>query len=362
MYNLFTKRFTASNSVVKPPAFELIKRTYQREIASIVNYYQSRVFTVKSNHLLCRVLTSAGVPMQYELDRFVEVALTRSPYVAKYFNFTSELSAGKIHDGVFYGPGNQEIILYRDGYFSPSLAMANWKHIRAVKVLKHPVSDLGLMLPNGMANSTDKGLCTVSVNLPLLMVQYRGFVMEQNARLSTGAEGLLGVSHFVHMYVLPNMMHSHMELVILNRLTNLFYGAPMGDRLKKHPFPIVDYGDKLDGVLRLVLKQITNSKMMYFSTLKNIPSIGKEDLQDALLMPDLALTRQVWWALLVTRLDTMKFLIDVGRKNGVANNGVYVNRLKTDIKRISHENLLQTVLPEDTAYDIAQTFESIMAL
>lgn len=362
MYQLFTKVFESNNAVIRPPEFELIRRTYQAQLLNILQYYHSRVYAVRSNHLLCRLLTTASIPVHYTVEQYLEVAYTRSPYVAKHFNFTSEINYGKIQPSVFYGESNMEIIVYNEDYFDAHEVIKDWQNIEAVRVLEHPFSDLGLLLPTGIEHSTDHGLVTMSINIPLLLLQYRCFLLEQMHKSGLNDTSLLGVSHFVHMYVLPNILHSHLQLCIVNRLVNLFYGAPMGEALKHHPFPIINYGDKIDKVLTTIVKRLEKTKMLYFSMLKNIPSVEYNDSQEALLMPDIAKTRQVWWALLVTRLRLMKFLLDVGDEQGLAMNRSFVNKLRNDLKRLLDENMLKSMLPKDMYFDIDIAIQQILKL
>ena len=362
MQKLFTKRFDSTNSVIKPPAFELIRRIYQRQIDTITDYYHSRVIGVPSNHLLCRLLTTANVPFQYDVDRYMEAAYARSPYVGKYFNLTSEINYGRFNDGVFYGPGNDELLLYDESYFNPYDALLQWKTLSPVKVLEHPISDFGLKLPDGRSNSTATGLSVVSIDIPLLLLQYRGFVMEQYGRIIGGEAGQLATSHFVHMYVLPGMIKSHIDLVIMNRLKNLYYGAPMSQATTKHPFQVIDYGSRVDRVLLDVLKHIENKSTLYSTSLKSIPSVYGQDMQDALMVPDMSPTRQVWWALILTRLSTASFLLDVGGKEGVRSNGDYLNKYQLIIKQLERDSVLASVLPSERRHDTLATFEEILTL
>jgi hypothetical protein len=362
LYNLFTERSSEYAQTIKAPGFDLIKRIYQRELNTIVSYYNSRVYAVKSNHILCRLLTIATIPLQYDLDRYVEIAYARSPYVAKHFNFTSEISFGKTLEGAFYGPGNEEIVIYNEEYFDRHDTLSNWKQASPIKVLNHNVSDLGLMLPNGLENSTGKGLCVISVNIPMLLVQYRGFMAEQATRIEDGTLGQLGVAHFVHMYVLPCMLKSHLDLVLLNRLKNLFYGAPMSEALKKHPFLVVDYSDKIDLSFEYLIKHLKDVKRYYTNTLATIPGIFEEDITATLEMPNLAPTIQVWWALIVTRLDTMKFLIDLGGETSIAINRGLVTKLKFSLMQVVRSRVLPSKLSQDLYYEIDATIKEILEL
>lgn len=361
MYDLFTQRFDSNNSVIRPPAFELIRRIYQRETETIIEYYNDRVFTVRSNHLLCRLLTTASVPFYYDLDRYTQAAYARSPYIAKYFNFTSDINYGKFFDGVFYGEGCSELILSYEEYFNPYEAIQNWKNLSPVTVIEHPVSDLALNLPDGKDNSTAKGLVVVSINVPMLLVQYRGFVTQQLGRVQSGNPSLLDIAHFVHMYVLPGMMKSHIEIVILNRMKNLYYGAPMSDALDKHAFAVVNYSDKIDRVLEDIIDHVSDRQILYNSLLKNIPCIWHRDMQEFLLMPDIAPTRQAWWALILSRLSTVKFLFDIGGEEARRVNSSLLNRMRIDAKRLDRESILASQLPEDLFYEFQTMIDEIVA-
>lgn len=357
MYNLFTKKVDSNNSVIRPAGFDLVRRIYQRELATIKDYYNNRVFAVKSNHLLCRMLTTGYVPVEYTLDRFLEATYARSAYIGKYFNLTSELGYGRTFDGDFYGPGCDEIIIYNEEYFNPFDSAINWKDLQPVRVLEHPVSDFGLLLPNGAEHNTGKGLVAISINVPMLLFMYRGFLLSRNL---LNSEQVLGAEHFVYMYVLPGMMETHTDIVLLNRLKNLFYAAPMTQSTKRHAFPITDYSSRIDHVNTDIIKHLEGTSRLYTQYLKCIPSIVNEDMQETLIMPDMAKTRQVWWSLMMSRLSTMKFLIDLGGERGCDANGIYIHKLQLDIRQIRRENVLDSVLPIDLAYDTEQIFDEIV--
>lgn len=356
MYQIFTKRYEVSGSIISPPGFELIQRTLENSISKITNYFRSRVFAVKSNHLLCRILDTGLVPTSYSDERFLQALYARSIYVSKYYNLTSSVNYGKMFKGVFYN-GCDEIILYTEEYYNPDI-LEDWKNIQAVRVLDHPVSNMGLLLPDGNINNSESGLAVIEINIPLLISQYRCFL---NSRLVDDNNSLLGVTHFVHMFVLPNMLYSHIELVILNRLMNLFYGAPMGEALKHLPFPVIDYSNKTDVVLTIVKNRLKSMNSNYPTMLMNIPSVYSSDMEVGLTMPDIALTRQAWWALLLSRLRAMEFLIDISSK-AIGNNKSLINTLKIDVKRLSRDNPIQTIIPKDMYYDIMQTFTKILRL
>jgi len=365
MYSIFSTIDTDNSAISIPSEYNQIRDTYQNEVNSIINYYNNRVFSVKSNHVLCKLLNLSTPSITYTIERYMQIADTRSPYIGKIFNFTSEINVGKFHKGIFYGPDVEEIIYSTSEYINPFELIPNWKKIEAVKVLYHPFSNMNLLLPNGFKHSTEKGTAFIGINIELLLLQYRCFMIEQNNKLANQAGNdvsILSHRHFVHMYVLPNMIKSHIDMVLLNRLMNIFYGAPMGGDIKKHPFHISDYSNKLDNVLELVIKRLKNNSRPYQHLLKNIPSVFNKNMQVSLVMPDMAQTRQVWWSLVLSRIKIMKFLIDIGGVAGIRNNRMHINKLQVTIKHLIEENVIEAMLPTDLYFDTIETLKDILKI
>lgn len=352
MYQLFTEIDESNTGLIRPPGFDLIKRTLELEVYTITSYYHDRVYAINNDHILSRIINTAFVPFDYTLDRYIEAASARAPYIAKLYNLTSTIHGGNIFDGIFYGKGNNEIILYSEEYFNPQDALQNWKQLQPVKVLEHPVSNSRLLVPDGKDHNSEKGLCVIAVDIVLLLIQFRGFMMEQLAKKSSEDKGLLEINHFVRMYVIPNMLYSHVDIMLFNRMYNLYYGAPMGSAMDKYPFSLIDYSSRIDKVMVEILRRVRNKSIKYSTILKMVPTIYSENSHEALQMPDYPRTRQIWWALFLTRFREIKFLLDVGGVKGINSNRHLINQLGIDIKRLLSENVMKMYLTEDQYYDI----------
>lgn len=360
MFQLFTKEQTVAYGIALQPEMEYIRRSYLRELLHLEDYYHNRVYAVKSNHLLNQLLIHTTAPFDYTPDKFVEVVRSRAPYVAKSFQLTSELEAGKLHDGVFYGPGSPEVIFSEDSYFDPYLVAKHWKNAVAVRPLLHPRSDMKLLFPNGKAVTNETGLSFVSINLPLLVFQHRCFMAEQMAKPDDGTR--LGSSHFLHMYVLPNLMYQSTDLSVLNRCMNLYYGAPMGVPTFKHAFRIADLTDKLNRALNKLLDSMSNVSMPYAAMLETIPAIRHKSMLPVLSLPEFPPTRQVWWAMVMSRLPVMKFLIDLGGDKGISRNRGEIVQLQRVIRRLQNEHVLESELTVDLHHDTKLVLDSIMQI
>lgn len=361
MYNLFKDVYAPKRNVTLPPELDYIKNTYLSQILTVEKYYHNRVYAVKNHHLLVRLLNNLTTPMAYDLEQYVRVNDTRAVYMGKSLGFTSSLSKGEVFNGVFYGPGISEYIIYNDDYFNPIDAHNDWHNVCAVKVLDHPKTDLGILLPNGRSMSYGEGIAVISININLLAVQYRAFCLDQYRRAGdTGS--MLGATHFVHMYVLPNMLYSHVDIAIFNRLMALYYGAPIAKPNLKHAFSIHDYSDKIDNLLVKVIKNIKAAPMSYKDMLRDIPAISQTNMLDALILPDVAETVQIHWLIILTRLRYFKLLVDVGGVEGVRMNSSEVGALKLILKRLDGNNTWNSTLPKDLLYDVKQLSADIQGL
>lgn len=305
------------------------------DVDKIVSYYRSHNTFVRTDHLLVKLVSMFNIPLDYDLDRYYEIATARAMAVCNSLDITTTLNEGRWFDGVFYR-GSREMIFGYAGTDSPFELAKDWRNLQAVKVLDCPVSNLNYMLPNGQMHNVESGLASIAIDVPKLMIQWRGFLLHERMRMMEDEGSHLGPRDFIGKYVIPNMLYSQSDIVIHNRLMNLQSGAPMGDSVRKHPFHITDYSDLLDIGLGVLLERFQRTQMRYEDLLENIPKV----FSDApLAMPDMLETRQCWWRLFLTRLKAIEFLTDVAGETGRHYNRNSLNELKIDLKRFKSDNI-----------------------
>ena len=359
MYKIFERKYDENNGIIRPPDFELVKRVYEDQVESIANYYRDNVKLIKNQHLLIRMLNLFMPSIDYDLETFVSIVYTRSAYIAKHFRLTSEIETGVMFQDLFYTGDN--IVIYNEESFSIFKTIAKWKTASAVRVLKHPITSGSFLIPYPDRYPTiESGLSIVSINLPMMLIQYREYLKEQLLKPDGERAGAMG---FVSRYVLPNMLYSHVDLVIFNRLRNIYYKKPNIDTDGvRHPFMVINYNRRIDKVLEVLIKYMSNRQLPYYSYLKLIPAIFTEDAQEALLMPNIVKTRRDWWCLYLSRLDEMVFLIDIGKEVGYMRNRDLISKAKIDIYRLLRENIYQNVLPEYMIDDTLSKLNRILEI
>lgn len=348
VYSLFSDSHRHYGGEIGIAWFKETSARIAEDVNHVVDYYHTGAFHVKTDHILVRLLAAMHTPLAYDLDHYYETASARALFVANSLEFTSAINVGRWFDGIFYR-GSKELILAYCGLDQPAQLALDWKNLRPVKVLECPVSNMAYMLPNGHDHNSETGYAVIGIDIPALMVMYRCFTLEQRAKADTAGTEHLNAYHFVGKYVLPNMLYSQTDLVLFNRLMNLHIGAPMGESSKRHPFHISDYTGWLDRGLKETVKRVSTLRMEYSNILEQVPRVFRDS---PLKMPDIAETRQVWWALFTTRFRAIQFLLNVAGDAGKHYNQALVNTLVIDLKRFKSENVLEKRLPPELYDDI----------
>ncbi len=353
MLQLFRPRKRLNRGVIRPGQIDYIQRTFTERLRILRKYYREKTFYIRNDHILVRLLVTGFGSLHTDRHTFVSTANERVDYLARHFQLTSPVSYGKIWYETFYGEGSYEILIADDTPFDIDDAILNWKTLSPVTVLTHSVSDFGLTLPNGKNNHYIEGLAVLLINIPMLMLQYRMFVEEQlRHQVNTGQDAILSPKLFIYRYVLPGMMPSHLDHVLINRIINLHSGAPMSEALTKSSFHEAESGMKegsglinmVDTAQQEVLKKITSITVEYEQALANIFTITEEDALEVLMLPDLARTRQVWWALLLSRLKHIRFLLEITSNKYGAKKNPFSSRISIDLTQLLNSHVLESCL------------------
>ncbi len=360
MFDLFEGDRDPSIPLYKFPAWLFIKRNMLLELKRVYDYFHTNVRPLAGAHILKNLINSLNVPVEYSIDKYVELASQRAMNYAKMAQFSTPYNDGKIFHGVFYGEGSNEIIMLTDEYINVFDEYKNWRDLESIRVLLHPISDLALIPPDGIKQSTANGLCVIEINIAKLAMQYHGFCASEKIKLIENKEGIrLGLEHFLKMYVLPNMLPSHLDMVIYNRMKNLFYGEPMSTPLRRLPFTIRDYETRIDRVLGSILDILGKKKLLYSNALYMMPAITEADMYDVMKMPDNPLTRQINWVYAVGRVSVYRFLVEVcgGASVGMNLNDIVI--VKRNLRYLKYESILAIKLSPDDLYDITDDIKFI---
>jgi len=352
MYSLFSNTgYTVGQGILKDPNWLYVKMGLHRNLSSVINFHRKNPMAVHSNHFLVKLLYSITVPQSQNIERYYDNVDAIALNVSMALKMTSSIFKGHVFDGVFYGKSNTEILIGHNESFNPFEADKNWMNLVPVKVLRHPRSDLGLNIPDGTNTGSESGLAVISINIPLLAVQYRAFRLNE-MRINSNEDGeqfesQRSAMQFIYMYVLPNMLASHLDYAIFNRMYNLEIGAPLGDSSKPHSFYLTDFDNKVTVIQNNLLNNLHRVDKDFPGILQSIPVVTKETSYDAMKLLDVAETRQVIPALFLARLNVLSFLFKIAKNGAGEKNRSAINLIVRTVKYFGYDSLYKSFLPYD---------------
>lgn len=357
--DIFDKQYIDKSFVtglVLSSEINYLRRVYTFNKDSISSYYKKRNFAVKNTHILSRIIEHFPVYLNYDNYRYLSYSDDKIKYLAKHFKFTSEIEYGIVHPSYFFGNNCEDIIIAGYEHFNVNNFVNNWKNENCINILKHNRNDSKLLLPLGTDDGSKSGINSLMINIPKLTIMYREFIKEQMTNLNNDSV-VLNKNHFIIKYVLSNMVEDLIDHMLLNKVINKFYNIEEVVPKFKHRFKIFEPTIQLNKYVDNTLDVITNKRLDFMNILHNIQLIFKIDASELLCLPDIGYTKQVKWALLVSRLDHMKFLYDVAKSKDM--NKHYINDWKRLATRILKDNNIKNMFSYEREKEIFEKLYEI---
>lgn len=356
MLSIFNKYPSGETGIALPTNWDYIKTGYLRNLQKVKEFYQTYPSYVNSSHLLVRIIESFAVSTDLPLPQYYRAVDAMSSKIAMTFKMTSPYFKGKQHEGVFYGDGSTEILLLVDDYFYYNQINDDWQNAKSVYPIMHPKSDMDLIVPNGKSYSKEKGLSVIGINLAMLMVQYRAFV---KAQPSADART---ITQFIGSFVLPNMLDAHLDIALFNRLYKASYGINdgFGETHYRHSFTMPHYTAHLDHAIETILENIRVSVPLFSTVLKSVPAFGNTNIYQSLILPDIAPSMQVDWALIAARLKVYDFLIKMTGQYASIKNQDDLSQILRAFHINSVRSMLEQMLPSNVTEELSVYTEHLM--
>jgi hypothetical protein len=358
MHALFNLAPKAQTGVQIPALWPYVKQGLRANVAQVISYYRANPQAVVSDHLLVKIIQSMDLPFSVGYDRYYALADASALDLAMVLKLTSSLYKGQVWDGVFYGPGSQEILIAHTGEFDYNKVQKEWMNVSPVRVLRHAKSDLYLNLPDGKRNTDESGVAVIAINIPLLMCQYywfrQAYFLPNYNEPDTRTDMM-----FVHMYVLPNMLFSHLDYALFNRIQKLSRHEQLGQSLRRHPFMQINYDSKVDQCYKAVLENLHRQEKNFTGILQNVPAVIRPEMEQVMHVPDMAPTRQVMWALALSRFPALDFVLSQAKRSPQTKNQSEVDLINRTFLFWKNARIFEGIMPADMQADVIEEIRAI---
>ena len=364
MYDLFQDAPSIKRVYPHSALFERIRDPLRRDLENIVKYHRNKDGWVPNQHPLMRLLGSISVSITRDYRDYVDAVKSSGLRTAGMIGMTSSVSFGRIwKPGPFYGLRSSEILIAHAEEFDIDKAVDNWMDLRPVEVLRHPYSDLAMARPDGQyAPGSQAGLSIISINVPMLAFQYRRWCETTDVSMYDRST-YVATSHFMYAYPITNMLYSHLDVALFNRMALLMFSdGQLGRWVRAHPVYGTDRSAWVDQTLTQTITALSRAYLSFDQTLDSVPLITAPTLRQLALVPDVTPNRQISWALILAVLPVIRFLVrtNLGARSGP--NTAYLNRIWIWLRRIRNDRLLENRLPYDLLREVKEMIEKEIVL
>ncbi len=309
MYQLFKDVPKNRNTKMDSADFLYVQKTLLREMSKIGNYYRDSNYVVKGDHLINQLLLHLNVSLKRDLESYVRVCGQETERLARVFKLVNPVVSNPVvRHGEFYNTDTKEFIILHAEEFDYLKAYNNWEKIVPIKVHAHNFTDTTMHVPDGdyINNLREAGYSVISINLPLLALQYKAWVDKVQSLQDHKTQTV----NFIYQYPLVNMQHRHMELVLINRLINTYRGLPVADFKGVHPMSVTNVDSHLDRVIKRRIEMIKGGQFK-FDQLFNVFTCLRHKSWFSVIRPiDIAPVRSVSWVLEVQILNYFEFFVE----------------------------------------------------
>lgn len=361
MYTLFNIDLNVSSGIYKVPDWVYIRETLLKSLNTFTTYYRTNSTAVQSSHLLVKLLQNITVSQSLSLDKYYNSVDAITDNLAMAMGITNAISKGKIFNSVFYGNHSNEIIISIDTPFNPEYATKHWQSISAVRVLRHSRTNLALNPLRGNDRYPNE-ISVISINIPLLAIQYRAFREHEKSNLTLVNDNMRSAMQFVAMYVLPNMLASHLDHAIVNRFNRLVLGLPLDDFNSNTPFFQTNYTGRVDNTLKELISRFNTNKVRFEVILKSLQTVSNDSAFELMKLPNVAATRQVNWALVVSRIRMLESLLTLDNRAETSENQTNKNRIIRQAIFYRSDKSMSYGLTPDIYLDVQNTIDKLVEL
>lgn len=311
MYDLFKDKPNRLLGQALDPNIVYIRRTYLGLINDVKNYYRYAPKHIASDNLLALLIQQFVINYNLNDSDWLRQVEVFGKGISRNLGITSSINRGRIHSkGITLGPQCEEIIVEDISPFTIQDINKNWYKLVPVKYLYHTRTDVNLPIMNN--TTPGKGYGVISVNIPMLLLQYRYWLLWQLKRGITQPEN---VYRFIGSIVLPNMVESYLDIAFFNRIDRQAQGIKNFTYPLSHPFYLTDMSARLDK-LAVHINQESLLKGIEIEGLAWItPMIVKDNLFNLIKSPRTPISYQNEWAYVLAKLPYIKYLFGQLLKN-----------------------------------------------
>ena len=314
-----------------------------RDISTYIQWRNQDVTHVPADHWLVSYLLIAISKIGYNPTLTIQETLKRADSVstelARVFGFTTEYSAGRLHIG-----DNGDTTVYLIGK-SPYRKVINdttphW-NIVPLRFLSHSSTSMSMGNHAEAEELIGSGYTVIELDLGLLHYQAVQFI---NYWTTRNPEAPRNLQQLVAMHVLPKLKQSQYDIALMNRITALVQAGPLNSKQYRLTKSFADRHTEIDHTLTAIAKAALVKELSFTQAISLLPTPLKNNPFITLSFNDYLETRNIGWALLVTRYGLMDYLFNICRVDANRSKRWPIDAFSRQIRRMVNSGTMSAVL------------------
>lgn len=344
MLNLFTKTDTTNYGNMLTPLHGRLVDVSKRNMERALEYWRSNGSSILNTNLVLKLIKELPVPggdlTQLSFDKvrkYYEDIRDKDYQYGNKFNLTTSTRYGAISKSEFYDDSVDEIIISNSTPFHTDM-VKHWRNAEPVRVHRHPYNVTYYGLLARKTNLGGNGVAVLTINIPLLALQYLMWLREEASYTdSNGGKRLQSTYMFVAKYPIPNLLKSHNDIAIINRFIGRYHNELDETRDVRQAFWLNDELALMDQVIVKTVVELKRQERLWPAVLLHLPSVWRNG-QDAVHLPIDIEMRQNRWAWYIACLWMVDFLCEHEASFKKRKNGEALNNIIKELQRIKSDN------------------------
>lgn len=341
MIELFTRTEVSNRAMTRPGYLDNNQAKMRKQLGRVVEHLRNRNWYVYNTHILVKLLGSIAVERELDLFEYHRRVSSIALDLAKTLGISSSLHKAVGKDSYMLGDRYTEIYVAINEHVDLLTVEDNWKDLQPVKFLRHDVTSLDFTPLDGRRDE-GYGKAVIQIDVVKLALQYRSWYLDQKDK---GVEDIPTLGSFVASYPTANAMYTFHDHCIWNRFRAIYNGETPDDKSTVLPFLVPSSKDMVDKYLKYCVNQIERKSMTFDMMQKQVELITAKDAFELNRLPTFFISRQVEWAIFISRMRTIIFLVKTNEEwEHKAKNRKDTGILKTYLKSIRSANIFGNTL------------------
>lgn len=365
MFTIFTDLPLPVRGARLFPEVDVYRDGVERNIRTMVRYYQTNTFATLNQHLLVRLLGSLSIPFGSDVRKYYDAVYDLAYELASAMNITSPYRTGKPSDTPWlYGDNCVEfpVALHEKRWTLPPMDESNrygMDQYPPLRILRHPRSDLSFHALDGKGGGSENGVVVWTIDIPLLACQWRAFYLDQKKKASGDT---LGEQHFLMKYVLPSIIRDHVRVASANALIKTYQGLPTGDDMRRQIVGLPGFDLRMDALYKNMANWVKDRKLSYAEMVNSLQLATPDETWRLLFtMPDALYTRQVKWVLFLAQLPYVDFLMTLDKASGASINDTINQLALRELRYAKNDSVFRQQLLGNAYSQFMTTIDRLLA-